>query len=275
MRTTMFMCAVLVLVWSGVANAIVVLNDGRDDYQLNNSVFTNETIEVRDSSSGDGTTLTVLSGNRAAKVINVFGSSRATMVDGSISRLELNNNSTGQIIGGTVSSVTISGGATLEDLSNAAVGTLNVEDSGIAVVNSTEPGCCSSPLTINASGNGSRVDIFGGRLRSMTLRDNAVVNLHGGELVSGDWRLYGTATLNLYGTTFNHPFGPITTRIGDNITGTLSNGSSFSNQPYGFFSPGANINLIDPSAVPSPEPSTLLLFGAVALGMFRPRRRQA
>ena len=37
MRTTVFMCAVLV--WSGVANAIVVLNDGRDDYQLNNSAF--------------------------------------------------------------------------------------------------------------------------------------------------------------------------------------------------------------------------------------------
>ena len=278
MRTTMFMCAVLA--WSGVANAIVVLNDGRDDYQLNNSVFSNETIEVRDSSSGDGTTLTVLSGTYAARQIDVFGSSYVEVVGGEIgSGLSLRDNSTGRIIGGRVfGSVTISGSATLQDLSNADVRTLQIEDSGRAVVNSTNIVGSWGPqaLRITGSGHGSQVDIFGGHIGDITLHDNAVVNLHGGVLAPGDdWRLYDTATLNVYGTSFNHPFGPITTRIGDNITGVLSDGTAFSNQPYGFFSPGANINLIDPSAVPSPEPSTLLLFGAVALGMFRPRRRQA
>ena len=70
--------------------------------------------------------------------------------------------------------------------------------------------------------------------------------------------------MNVYGTSFNYPFGTITDASGV-LTGILSDGSAINNQ---FFrnEPPAILNLIF-----LPEPATVGMFGMAMLVMLRRR----
>ncbi len=100
------------------------------------------------------------------------------------------------------------------------------------------------------------------------IRGNAEVEVFGGDPFGV--QIFNSANLAIYGTDLNLPYGDYTTPIdvwaGDEgilITGTSANGTPL-NHYVEHLADGATLTL----AVPVPEPSTDLLFGAVLIGLY-------
>ncbi len=118
--------------------------------------------------------------------------------------------------------------------------------------------------------------IFGGMFtdKQIKAKDSAFIEIYGGSFQGiNKFKAEGTAVINVFGESFSLPFGTLSGK--GTFSGTLSDGTTFTDVSYKVRNDAA-INLVEyPSDLSTPEPTSLLiwsLLGCVAL-IARRRRR--
>ena len=113
----------------------------------------------------------------------------------------------------------------------------------------------------------STINLFGGLFSDIKASHGSTINLHGGKL-EGDIIISPEGTVNIYGSEFNYPFGPIRSVVTDTLVGTLADGSSLSARFIRGSTDAASLNLIF-----IPEPTSILPLVVLPLLGCRRRKR--
>lgn len=226
------------------AKAIVVFNDGVS-HVLNRLL--DDTVWVLNSPSGEPTKFYLARGGAIGGYLSVYDSSQAN-ISGGLICVYLDAYNSSQV---SISAVEIGTSLTAYDSSQVSISGGSI-GTYLYAYNYSKVNITGGSIGYDLDARGaSQINISDGLIGAgLFAYESSQVNIIGGRVIgTGSGALYalGNSQINIYGSDFNYPYGPL---IGSGIlTGTLANGDSINNR-FEIY-PDAKIVLV-------PEPTHIL-----------------